>query len=90
LLGIDYYHPALGGGFGKGYKVIAGYDLVGNHWNSSDPNSLLEPDDDPLDDCGKKSSATGKTNSCLHISLLFKHFYFCRTRNPCFWYYSRI
>ena len=35
--GIDYLHPALGGGFGPGYKVIGGYDLVNN-------------DPDPMDD----------------------------------------
>lgn len=27
--GIDYNHPALGGGFGPGFKVVGGYDLVG-------------------------------------------------------------
>lgn len=57
---MDYYHIALGGGFGEGFKVVAGYDLVGSHWNSSDPNSKLKPDDDPLDDCGKDSQATGR------------------------------
>ena len=35
--GIDYLHPALGGGFGPGYKVIGGYDLVND-------------DPDPMDD----------------------------------------
>lgn len=35
--GIDYDHPALGGGFGLGYKVIGGYDIINN-------------DDDPMDD----------------------------------------
>jgi subtilisin family serine protease len=35
--GIDYNHPALGGGFGPGYKVIGGYDIVNN-------------DNDPMDD----------------------------------------
>src|SRR5437764_3272919 len=28
--GIDYLHPVLGGGFGPGHKVIAGYDFVDN------------------------------------------------------------
>jgi subtilisin family serine protease len=32
--GIDYLHPALGGGFGPGFKVIGGYD-ISNH--DSDP-----------------------------------------------------
>lgn len=35
--GIDYLHPALGGGFGPGFKVIGGYDFV-------------NLDDDPMDD----------------------------------------
>lgn len=35
--GIDYNHPALGGGLGEGYKVIGGFDFVNN-------------DDDPMDD----------------------------------------
>lgn len=35
--GIDYLHPALGGGFGPGFKVIGGYDLVND-------------DPDPMDD----------------------------------------
>src|SRR5262249_36127687 len=37
--GIDYRHPALGGGFGPGHKVIAGYDFADN-------------DDDPMDTDG--------------------------------------
>lgn len=26
--GVDYTHPALGGGFGPGFKVVGGYDFV--------------------------------------------------------------
>src|SRR5688572_17308616 len=37
--GIDYRHPALGGGFGSNYKVIAGYDFADN-------------DSDPMDEHG--------------------------------------
>ncbi len=37
--GIDYNNPNLGGGFGPGYRVIAGYDFVNN-------------DADPMDDNG--------------------------------------
>jgi subtilisin family serine protease len=37
LCGIDYSHPALGGGFGPGFKVVGGYDLFNN-------------DADPMDD----------------------------------------
>lgn len=28
--GIDYFHPALGGGFGSGYTVEYGWDFVGD------------------------------------------------------------
>lgn len=28
--GIDYTHPALGGGFGPGFKISKGYDFVGD------------------------------------------------------------
>jgi len=31
--GIDYTHPALGGGFGPGHKVTGGYDLVGDDYD---------------------------------------------------------
>jgi len=33
--GIDYTHPALGGCFGSGCKVIGGQDLVGNAYNGT-------------------------------------------------------
>ncbi|MEJ2628374.1 MAG: S8 family serine peptidase, partial [bacterium] len=35
--GIDYMHPALGGGFGPGFRVIGGYDFIND-------------DADPVDD----------------------------------------
>ncbi|KAG1082093.1 hypothetical protein G6F42_022703 [Rhizopus arrhizus] len=57
--GIDYTLKALGGGFGPGFKVIAGYDLVGDKYNSSDPRSTTKADNDPLDSCGKNSAADG-------------------------------
>ncbi|RUS34525.1 peptidase S8/S53 domain-containing protein [Jimgerdemannia flammicorona] len=55
--GIDYTHPALGGGFGPGYKVAYGYDLVGDAYNG-DPKTI-HPDKDPLDKCGKGSGSDG-------------------------------
>ncbi|KAI8971818.1 peptidase S8/S53 domain-containing protein [Mycotypha africana] len=54
--GIDYNHPALGGGFGKGFKVIKGYDLVGDAYTGQ---NTPKPDDDPLDNCGADSGASG-------------------------------
>lgn len=44
--GVDYDHPDLGGGFGPGHKVVAGYDFV-NH------------DDDPMDDNGHGTHVAG-------------------------------
>ncbi|TIC92330.1 PI-type proteinase [Colletotrichum higginsianum] len=36
--GVDYDHPALGGGFGEGFKVVGGYDLSGG----TDEETLIE------------------------------------------------
>jgi hypothetical protein len=44
--GVDYNHPALGGGFGAGKKVKAGYDFVDN-------------DGDPMDTFGHGTNTTG-------------------------------
>lgn len=44
--GIDYTHPALGGGFGPGFKVIGGWDFVNN-------------DADPFDDAGHGTHVAG-------------------------------
>ena len=44
--GIDYTHPALGGGLGAGFKVIAGHDFVAN-------------DDDPMDEHGHGTHVAG-------------------------------
>ncbi len=46
--GIDYRHPALGGGFGQGFKVAGGYDLVGEDYTGG---NTPVPDDDPLATC---------------------------------------
>lgn len=44
--GIDYLNPALGGGFGPGYKVIGGHDFYNN-------------DDNPIDDHGHGTHVAG-------------------------------
>ncbi|CEJ03654.1 hypothetical protein RMCBS344292_17633 [Rhizopus microsporus] len=54
--GVDYRHPALGGGFGKGHKVVTGFDLVGDNYNG---RNSPKPDNDPLDNCGAASGASG-------------------------------
>ncbi|KAH8879495.1 subtilisin-like serine protease [Thozetella sp. PMI_491] len=54
--GIDYNHPALGGGFGPGFKVAGGYDLVGDGtWPSEPPT----PDADPHDNLGHGTHVGG-------------------------------
>ena len=45
--GVDYHHPDLGGCFGSGCRVAAGYDFVGNAFTGSE---VPVPDADP-DDC---------------------------------------
>jgi subtilisin family serine protease len=44
--GIDYMHPALGGGFGASFKVVDGYDFV-------------NLDSDPVDDNGHGTHVAG-------------------------------
>ncbi|KAF5026410.1 hypothetical protein F66182_1538 [Fusarium sp. NRRL 66182] len=41
--GVDYLHPALGAGYGKGFQIQHGYDFVGD--NVKPPNREA-PDDD--------------------------------------------
>ncbi|EJD53701.1 subtilisin-like protease [Auricularia subglabra TFB-10046 SS5] len=48
-LGVDYNHPALGGGFGPGHKVIGGYDFVGDDYLVGYFPAV--PDDDPHSNC---------------------------------------
>ncbi|CAO3635778.1 unnamed protein product [Cunninghamella echinulata] len=47
--GIDYNHPALGGGFGKGYKVSFGADFIGDNYNTDTDEYFPNPT--PLDAC---------------------------------------
>lgn len=47
--GVDYTHPALGGCFGPGCLVEAGWDFTGDDFL---PNVRpLQPDADPMDNC---------------------------------------
>ncbi|EFX04725.1 subtilisin-like serine protease [Grosmannia clavigera kw1407] len=55
--GVLYTHPALGGGFGPGYKVVGGYDLVGNGDWPTDP--VRQPDNDPIDELGHGTHVSG-------------------------------
>ncbi|KAH7324203.1 putative minor extracellular protease vpr [Stachybotrys elegans] len=56
--GIDYNHPALGGGLGEGFKVSGGYDFVGDGlWPT--PGEVKEPDEDPVDVQGHGTHVAG-------------------------------
>ncbi|KAJ7141454.1 subtilisin-like protease [Mycena epipterygia] len=46
--GVDYTHEFLGGGFGPGFKIAGGFDLVGDNY---DGGNTPVPDSDPLDQC---------------------------------------
>jgi minor extracellular serine protease Vpr len=50
--GIDYDHPDLGGGFGAGFRVVTGFDFVGDAYDAGGSGGALipHPDNDP-DDC---------------------------------------
>nr|XP_036577467.1 subtilisin-like protease [Colletotrichum truncatum]KAF6784438.1 subtilisin-like protease [Colletotrichum truncatum] len=54
--GIDYNHPSLGGGFGAGFKVEGGYDLVGDDY---EVGGEYVPDDDPMDCAGHGTHVAG-------------------------------
>ncbi|KAI6358283.1 hypothetical protein MCOR25_007382 [Pyricularia grisea] len=54
--GVDYTHPALGGAFGAGNKVVGGYDLIGDtDW----PYVAKQPDADPMDHKGHGTHVAG-------------------------------
>ncbi|EJD38967.1 subtilisin-like protein [Auricularia subglabra TFB-10046 SS5] len=54
--GVDYTHPALGGGFGPGFKIAGGTDLVGDDYTG---DNTPVPDDDPMDCVGHGTHVTG-------------------------------
>ncbi|KAK2022798.1 subtilase [Colletotrichum zoysiae] len=68
--GIWYKHPALGGGFGPGFKVAGGFDLVGDgEYPASGPKA---PDDDIIDHQGHGTHVSGiiagKTDSWVGVA----------------------
>ncbi|KAH8887981.1 subtilisin-like protein [Thozetella sp. PMI_491] len=55
--GIDWLHPALGGGIGPGYTVLSGYDYVGDGtWPDAGER---EPDEDASDMIGHGTFVSG-------------------------------
>lgn len=58
--GIDYMHPALGGGFGPNARVIGGWDFVdGRTGNWVEGDSTPGPDADPMDVYGHGTMIAG-------------------------------
>ena len=53
---IDFTHPALGGGFGPGYKVAFGRDLVGDYYT---PRRNAVPKTIPMDCIGHGTHVAG-------------------------------
>lgn len=49
--GVYYDHPALGGGFGSGKKIVGGYSFI------TDQGKLVDSDD-PYSDCSQSDHAT--------------------------------
>ncbi|KAJ3107288.1 hypothetical protein HDU97_004427 [Phlyctochytrium planicorne] len=54
--GIDYMHPALGGGFGPGFKVSYGWDFVGDAYSLKNQTAVEDPD--PIDNCSYPAHGT--------------------------------
>ncbi|KAJ3025640.1 UNVERIFIED_CONTAM: hypothetical protein HDU68_006924 [Siphonaria sp. JEL0065] len=55
--GVHWKHPALGGGFGPGFKVAKGWDFVGDKYTGS-AGSKGVPDSDPDDNCNESAHGT--------------------------------
>ncbi|KAI2487821.1 peptidase [Pyrenophora tritici-repentis] len=47
--GVDWTHEALGGCFGPGCLIEAGYDFIGDNYVPG--STLPQPDSDPMDNC---------------------------------------
>ncbi|KAK1706930.1 peptidase S8/S53 domain-containing protein, partial [Colletotrichum acutatum] len=54
--GVWYKHTALGAGFGPGFKVAGGWDLVGDGWVVG---TEKKPDADPADEQGHGTHVAG-------------------------------
>ena len=54
--GIDYTHPDLGGCFGEGCRIVAGYDFVGDKFSG---DNMPIPDPDPMDQNGHGTHVAG-------------------------------
>ncbi|KAG2237399.1 hypothetical protein INT48_009527 [Thamnidium elegans] len=58
--GVDFNHPALGGGFGPGYRIELGQDLVGDTYDPlATNNTVPAKGTPPLDACGDLIEKSG-------------------------------
>jgi subtilisin family serine protease len=55
--GVDYNHPSLGGGFGAGHKVVAGYNFVDN--TVAGYVSGIPRGPNPMDESGHGTNVAG-------------------------------
>lgn len=70
--GVDYRHPALGGGFGPGFKIAGGYSFVND-------NGTLMNSPDPLSTCITGGHGTHVSGSkTLSLRLLYGKLMFVR------------
>ncbi|KAI9326728.1 peptidase S8/S53 domain-containing protein [Obelidium mucronatum] len=56
--GVYWRHPAMGGGFGDGFKVAKGYDFVGDKFTGYIDSPPAVEDKDPDDNCDVSSHGT--------------------------------
>lgn len=60
--GVDYTHPALGGGFGPNHTISFGADLVGDHFDPmSSNNTTPDKNSTPMDNCSRLNRRSSKT-----------------------------
>ncbi|KAH8173456.1 subtilase family protein [Sarocladium implicatum] len=55
--GVDYRHPALGGGFGPGFKIAGGYSFLDDEWDRFAGRDPIESDD-PFTSCAGNAHGT--------------------------------
>ncbi|KAI8148197.1 hypothetical protein BJV82DRAFT_663579 [Fennellomyces sp. T-0311] len=67
--GVDYMHPALGGGFGNGFKVRYGKDMIGVDFVDENSSNMVE-DDDPMDTCIAHAQTAAEFDWCCSDAIL--------------------
>lgn len=57
--GVNYSHPALGGGIGEGFKVVGGYNYIDDSSTKPLSKRPIEKTDDPMDCYGHGTMVAG-------------------------------